>query len=136
MGNGAQPQHKHQHQQQQQPTTTTNTTTTTTPTTSTTESPSTTSSPEDCDQFKTDQSCELDESNIIKERHNLLVGECQDICVGNSECNFFTWYPVPDQVEMGNDHANCWLLRHCNSWEVCQACVSGPAGETDVDNCL
>jgi len=102
----------------------------------TTESPSTTSSPEDCDQFKTDESCELDESNIIKERHNLLVGECQDICVGNSECNFFTWYPVPDQVEMGNDHGNCWLLRHCNSWEVCQACVSGPAGETDVDNCL
>ena len=32
----------------------------------TTESPSTTLSPEDCDQFKTDQSCELDESNIIK----------------------------------------------------------------------
>ena len=26
-----------------------------------------------------------------QERHNLLVGECQDICVGNSECNFFTW---------------------------------------------
>ena len=33
---------------------------------STTESPSTTPSPQACDQFKTDQSCELDESNIIK----------------------------------------------------------------------
>ena len=27
-------------------------------------------------------------------------------------------YPVPDQVEMGNDHGNCWLLRHCDNWEV------------------
>ena len=27
-------------------------------------------------------------------------------------------YPVPDNVEMGNDHGNCWLLRHCDSWEV------------------
>ena len=71
---------------------------------------------------------------------------------------WFARYPVPDNVEMGSDHGNCWLLRHCNSWEVlnkniktakrwafiystnsaqvCQACVSGPAGETDVDNCI
>ena len=32
----------------------------------TTERPMTTPNPESCDDFKTDESCELDESNIIK----------------------------------------------------------------------
>ena len=85
-----------------------------------------------------------------------IFAKCTRLACLLSFPSFFqSRYPVPDQVEMGNDHGNCWLLRHCNSWEVsnhilspekrgkiicstqvCQACVSGPAGGTDVDNCL
>ena len=74
----------------------------------------------------------------------------------NEAMQWYPRYPVPDQVEMGNDHGNCWLLYHCDTWEVsnknigrkkkisistnsaqvCQACVSGPAGGTDVDDCV
>ena len=48
-----------------------------------------------------------------------IFAKCTRLACLLSFPSFFqSRYPVPDQVEMGNDHGNCWLLRHCNSWEV------------------
>ena len=46
---------------------------------------------------------------------------------------------------IGNSHSHfsqdavspsfCYLLRHCDTLQMCQACVSGPASGVDVDTC-
>ena len=61
--------------------------TTTTTTTTTTTKPAS-----DCGEFHREESCDLDEYNIIDFQHDLLVGECQDNCVNSQQCNYFTWW--------------------------------------------
>ena len=66
------------------------TTTTAANTTTTTTTPATTA-PGTCDVFHREESCDLDELNIVDYKHDIRVGDCQDSCVDNNLCNFFTW---------------------------------------------
>merc|ERR1712212_100031 len=95
----------------------------------TTSTTTTTTTSQDCDVFHREESCDLDELNILEKLHDVRKGPCQDMCRANSQCNFFTWYPTSGLT------GNCWLLEHCDSWEVCQGCISGPAVGSDVDFC-
>merc|ERR1711973_222654 len=96
------------------PTTTTTTTTTTTPRIN-------------CSLFKR-ETCLLSEQNIITFNHFKTLGQCQDDCIGLPECKYFTWLPVESQ-------GSCWLLKHCDTYEKCDYCVSGPE-HPDVDLCI
>lgn len=60
-------------------------------TTTTTVGPTTTTTAPQCGDFHQDESCDLDETNIVGEYHNLLVGDCQDSCAIQIECHYFTW---------------------------------------------
>ena len=98
---------------------------------STSPTPTTTSSSslEECEQFVR-AACDIDESNTLDLMHDVVVGQCQDICLYSEECHWFTWYNVAGL------RGTCWFLDHCQSQEPCPDCISGPALGTDVDNCL
>jgi len=96
------------------------------PDTTTTETITTTAT--SCDVFSKDMVCELDDMNIIESVHGLSVGECQDACTNTTDCSWFTWYPDPTPT--------CWLLEHCDVFEMCSGCISGPATGVDVDDCF
>jgi len=101
------------------------TATTTTELTTTTEIVTTT---DVCGMFS-EAACDINDMNTVAVRHDLTVGMCQDACAGSPDCLWFTWYPSMGQLGI------CWLLKHCDEYEVCPYCVSGPAGGVDVDDC-
>jgi len=107
------------------------TTTTQTSTTTTTNTAPTTSTtvPDECGVF-TAGSCDITEDNNLDMVHDVTAGQCQDMCGGNPDCNWFTWYDVSGL------RGTCWFLDHCASQEPCDQCVSGPAVGPDVDDCL
>ena len=47
--------------------------------------------------------------------------------MATSDCTWFTWY---------TDNSVCWLLKHCDDFESCEGCISGPAAGADVDDCF
>jgi len=69
----------------------------------------------------------MDDTNIIDTKHNITVGDCQDLCLATSDCTWFTWY---------TDNSVCWTLKHCDDFESCEGCISGPAAGADVDDCF
>ena len=83
-----------------------------------TSSPAPTSSPDECSVF-TMSTCDITDDNNLDLVHDVMVGTCQDMCSGNPECNWFTWYNV-DGLK-----GTCWFLDHCSSQEPCSECVSG-----------
>jgi len=88
-----------------------------------------TTTPDACSVFS-EAACDIDESNTLEVHHDLTVGMCQDTCSESSDCHFFTWYPSLGEL------GTCWLLDHCTGLQVCPYCVSGPAGDVDVDDCF
>ena len=92
--------------------------------------------------------CDITDDNNLDMVHDVMVGTCQDMCSGNPECNWFTWYNV-DGLK-----GTCWFLDHCSSQEPCSECVSGehvvsknrilvlfsllsgPAEGPDVNDCI
>merc|ERR1719334_1202513 len=97
------------------------------PTPSGPSTPGTTTGP--CGVFHHEETCSLQETNIIDSRHDVAIGECQDICAAQPDCNWFTWYSVSGLS------GNCWLLHTCSELEVCEGCTCGPARGVDVDDC-
>jgi len=97
---------------------------------STSSNPATsTSAVDECGVFTT-ASCDITDTNNLDLVHDVFVGTCQDMCQGNPDCNWFTWYNVSGLK------GTCWFLDHCSSQEPCGECVSGPAEGPDVDQCL
>ena len=92
--------------------------TTTTQVISTTMGGSTTTTAVDCNVFSS-TTCDITEANNLDLVHDVGVGTCQDMCQGNTDCNWFTWYQVSGLK------GTCWLLDHCDSQEYCGECVSG-----------
>jgi len=88
-----------------------------------------TSAVDECGVFTT-ASCDITDTNNLDLVHDVFVGTCQDMCAGNPDCNWFTWYNVSGL------RGTCWFLDHCASQEPCGECVSGPAEGPDVDQCL
>ena len=76
------------------------------------------------------EACDLSvDENIIEMLKELMVGQCQDRCGGDPQCTWFTWFPVSGLL------GNCWLLEHCEGFETCPECISGPGTGVDVDDC-
>ena len=49
--------------------------------------------------------CELNENNIVSsDRNTQTAGACQDKCVANPDCHWFTHYDT-----------SCYLLDHCGT---------------------
>ena len=74
--------------------------------------------PDECGVF-TAGTCDITEDNNLDMVHDVTAGQCQDMCGGNPECNWFTWYAVSGL------RGTCWFLDHCNSQEPYEQCISG-----------
>ena len=73
---------------------------------------------DECEVF-TQATCDITEDNNLDMVHDVTVGQCQDMCGGSPECNWFTWYDVSGL------RGTCWFLDHCASQEPCEQCISG-----------
>ena len=81
-------------------------------------STTTTTVSDECGVF-TASTCDITEDNNLDMVHDVTAGQCQDMCGGSQECNWFTWYAVSGL------RGTCWFLDHCDSQEPCDQCVSG-----------
>ena len=72
----------------------------------------------------------LNHNECLENNSNWTVHQSQ--CRAGEECLWFTWYR-DDSLELPS---LCLLLRHCDSLEKCDGCISGPRDGRDVEECF